>query len=156
MGFENRKLLRGDPSVPYRCEECGSNHIKYQGVGSYICEDCRHEMFDDYGKVRNYLDAQHGATLHDAAMATGVPQNKIRQLIREERFEIAANSAVFMRCEMCGADIRSGRYCDECLKVVFEQEAMLGKRAKSKNIHGYGAGNVAASGAKRFHRSEYK
>lgn len=156
MGFENRKLLRGDPSIPYRCEECGGNHIKYQGVGTYICEDCRHEMFDDYGKVRNYLDEQRGATMHDVAMATGVPQNKIRQLIREERFEIAANSAIFMKCEMCGVDIRSGRYCEKCLKTVFEQEAMATKRERSKSLRGFGAAMTGAAGEKRFHRSEYK
>ncbi len=113
-------------------------------------------MFDDYGKVRNYLDEHRGATQHDVSLATGVPHNKIRQLIREERFEIAANSAVFMRCELCGADIRSGRYCEKCLKVIFEQEAAAAKRSRSKSMHGYGASNTGSSGEKRFHRSEYR
>ena len=39
---------------------------------------------------------------------------QIRQWLREERLELAADSALYLNCESCGQPIRSGRFCDKC------------------------------------------
>ena len=149
---ENRLLLRGDPSVPTVCTEC-SGEVEYQGLGSYKCKECGHVMYDDYGKVRNYLDEHRGATAYDVSMATGVPQGKIRQMIREEKFEITQNSSVFMKCEICGTSIRSGRYCEACMRKVLAADAKADKRSSSKSMQGFGMARSDATGEKRFRRS---
>ena len=43
-----------------------------------------------------------------------VDVQQIRQLLREERLELAAGSAPVLECESCGIPIRSGRFCDKC------------------------------------------
>ena len=39
-----------------KCQECGGTRIEYKGVGEYKCEDCGLLMYNDYGKVRLYLE----------------------------------------------------------------------------------------------------
>lgn len=141
-----------DPSVPVNCEKCG-REIEYQGLGTYVCKSCGFTMYDDYGKVRNYLDAHRGATQAEVSRMTGVSQHKIRTMIQEDRFEITQNSAVFLTCEICGAAIRSGRYCENCLKKIAMQDAKADKRTTTKNMSGYGGFVRGASGEKRFTRS---
>ena len=36
------------------------------------------------------------------------------QYLREGRLEIPENSPIYIKCESCRCDIRSGRYCKEC------------------------------------------
>lgn len=144
-------LYLKDPSVPTSCKECGGE-IEYMGLGSYKCKECGHMMYDDYGKVRNYLDAHKGATQAEVSFETGVSQHKIRQMIKEEKFEIAQNSAVFMFCELCGATIRSGRFCENCAKKIAMAEAKTDRRATAQNMSGFGGLSKGDSGARRFSR----
>ena len=95
---------------PTYCEKCNGVMV-FKGVGEYKCEDCGNLAYDDYGKVRNYIEQHSGATSAQVSAATGVSQKAIRDMLREERLEIAANSAVFLKCEICGVSIRSGRFC---------------------------------------------
>ena len=37
------------------CKEC-SGVMRYRGGGLYVCEECKHEELDDYGKVRQFLE----------------------------------------------------------------------------------------------------
>ena len=76
--FENDKY-----HVPNICAECGGEMI-YKGVGEYQCEQCKAVVYDDYGKVRLYVEQHPGATISDTEAATGVPHKVIRQLLRED------------------------------------------------------------------------
>ncbi len=98
---------------PTKCPECGGI-MKFKGCGEYRCEDCRYVEYDDYGKVRNYVEKHAGATAAQVAEATGVKQKTIRTMLKESRLEIAEGSNSFMKCEMCGASIRAGRVCSKC------------------------------------------
>ena len=44
------------PSV---CSVCGGKML-FVGVGEYHCERCKNVEFDDYGKVRNYIEEHKG------------------------------------------------------------------------------------------------
>lgn len=127
-----------DLHKPSRCSKC-SGSLQYRGVGEYVCEDCGNVMYDDFGKVRNYLEEHRGATQAETAQATGVSPNTIRHFLREERLEIAPNSQVFMHCEKCGTPIRTGRFCFAC-------------SSSSPEMKGFGKVSMGASGAKRFSR----
>ena len=41
--------------IPRVCTECGGVMI-FKGVGEYHCEECGAVDYDDYGKVRGYIE----------------------------------------------------------------------------------------------------
>jgi len=144
------KTLNANPyNRPLLCKECGGVMV-FVGVGEYHCENCKAIDYDDYGKARNYLEHHPGATAAEVEMYTGVSQKAIRNLLKEDRLEITADSVAFLKCELCGRTIRSGRYCSKCLVESnrrIEQEQRL---KHSSKISGHSKQNTAESGAKRF------
>ena len=72
--------------APYLCHECGGVMI-FEGVGEYRCEDCGVVDYDDYGKVRNYLEGHKGATALEIEGATGVTRRTIRLLLKDGRIQ---------------------------------------------------------------------
>lgn len=120
MAVNIEKLAIFDINKPVRCEKCGSAKIVYKGIGEYMCSNCSFLMYDDYGLVRNYIESNPGATQAEVSKATGISKSKIMQLLKDDKIEISPGSSVFLRCEKCGREIRSGRYCFDCLKVINE------------------------------------
>ena len=145
------KLEHLNLNEPVRCEKCGSMKIKYNGVGEYQCEACGFLMYDDYGKVRNYIERNPGATSTEVSKAVGVSKEKINRLLREDKIQIAPGSATFLRCEKCDAEIRSGRYCIKCTDEMNKGSSLAKASSRSSSISG-GFGKTARtqSGAKRF------
>ncbi len=137
---------------PGACSRCGGN-MKFVGLGEYKCEDCGFIAQDDYGKVRGYLEEHRGATAFEVEQGTGVKQRTIRQLIREERVEVRPDSKVFLKCDMCGVDIRFGRYCAKCATIIEKQKEADAKKKINKNMSGYGKAGEQQSGEKRFKRT---
>ena len=54
--------------------------------------------YDDYGKVRGYIEANKGATAAQIEQAIGVSQRTVRRLLKDGRIEITEGSKVFLRC----------------------------------------------------------
>ena len=136
---------------PTSCSLCGGVMI-FKGLGQFKCEDCGHKEYDDYGKSRNYIEAHPGANVYQIAEATGVSRKSINNLVKEGRFEITKDSKTFLQCEVCGANIRSGRVCPNC-------EASYHKRyeddvRKSNISGGYGKAEQGDDGSKRFTREK--
>lgn len=73
-------------NVPGCCTKC-SGELKYVGVGEYTCIKCGNPEYDDYGKVRNYLEKHSGATQVEVSAATGVAKAVIRQMILDGRIK---------------------------------------------------------------------
>lgn len=137
---------------PTLCTDCGGIMV-FKGVGEYKCEDCGSLGYDDYGKARNYIEMHPGATMAEVAGATGVTQKSIREMVRESRLEIAASSNVFLRCEICGTTIRSGRFCAKCETAHHREIEERARNAKNINLAGFGMEKSAGEdGAKRFKR----
>lgn len=140
--------------TPRTCEKCGGIMI-FKGVGEYHCEDCGAVAYDDYGKVRLYIEGHKGATASEIEGATGVPQKSIRQMLRESRIEVAENSKTFLRCEFCGKNIRSGRFCQECEEKYHRNMEEEKRQEQRKLAQGFGAEKKKAEeGEKRFIRSD--
>lgn len=139
-------------NVPMVCEKCGGVMV-FKGVGEYKCEECGYLDYDDYGKVRNYIEKNHGATSAQVAEATGVSQKSIRGMLKEGRLEITANSNVFLKCEICGEKIRYGRFCKKC-ETAYHREIEEQTRAnRNSNLSGYSTERPKGEdGAKRFTR----
>jgi len=75
---------------PEVCPACGG-HLKYIGLGEYSCEKCKETVYDDYGKVRSFLELHPGANIVQVSNYTGVPKSKIKQLIDSDRLSISGN-----------------------------------------------------------------
>lgn len=150
--FRKEMLEFSRANRPTYCEKCGGVMI-FKGVGEYECEDCGYLDYDDYGKVRNYIEQHPGATSAQASEATGVSQKSIRDMLKDERLEIAANSATFLRCEICGTNIRYGRFCKKCEASYHREIEERARAERNINLTGYGAERpTGEEGAKRFTR----
>ncbi len=137
--------------VPRVCKECGGVMV-FKGVGEYHCERCDSVEYDDYGKVRLFIEENKGATAAEIESAVGVSQRVVRRLLKDGRIEIAEGSNVFLRCELCGKQIRSGQYCPDCeIKVHRRMEAKQRDMLR-KDTHGFGLDLGGEEGQKRFVR----
>ena len=137
---------------PELCPECGGVMI-FKGCGEYKCEKCRHIEYDDYGKVRNYVEKHAGVTAAQASDATGVKQKTIRTMLKESRLEIAEGSSTFLKCEICGVKIRSGRVCPKG-EVEFNRRMEQKLHERQKKMAGFGMGRDGEEGTKRFIRDK--
>ncbi len=139
---------------PYVCDNCGGL-MEFKGCGEYECEDCHTKGFDDYGKVRNYIELHRGANAAEIESKTGVTQKSIRQMLKESKLEITADSVAFMRCEICGVNIRSGRFCPKCEASYHkEKEKQMREKLKGFGLENEEERRERQKGEKRFLRDE--
>lgn len=140
---------------PTYCQKCGGVMV-FKGVGEYKCEKCGCLEYDDYGKVRNYIEKHHGATTAQTSEATGVSQKSIRDMLKESRLEIAPASKTFLQCEMCGTSIRGGRLCPKC-EVNYHRNIEAQARMEHKgNFSGFSTQKpTGEDGSKRFTRERH-
>ena len=145
-------ILEDRYHVPRICKKCGGIMI-FKGVGEYHCEDCGAVDYDDYGKVRRYIEEHKGATAAQIEQAIGVSQRTIRQMLKDGRLEVSADSRAFLHCEMCGKAIRYGEYCPECETALHRNFEEQQRAQIKKNIQGFGLGQKGEEGQKRFTRT---
>ena len=105
-----RNKTMGDTQVCARCRRM----FTYSGFGHRYCEVCKEYDAADFEKVRSYIYEHGRATMIELSEATKVEINVIEQYLREGRLEIPEDSNIFIHCELCNAEIRSGRYCRDC------------------------------------------
>lgn len=98
------------------CRKCGKlyNFIS----GQHICPACKEALEKTFADVRDFIRDNRQATMQQISEACNVETSQIQQWIREERLEFTADSPIKIQCETCGANIRSGRYCDKCKQTV--------------------------------------
>lgn len=94
------------------CKRCGKL-FNYTGV-SPICDSCRKKEEEAFEKVKKYLDENPRSDIRKISEDTEVSTHQINQWIREERLELSKDSPLILKCERCGAPIRTGRFCNEC------------------------------------------
>ena len=94
------------------CKNCGRlfNYI----AGPPICPECKDQIEKKFQKAKEFVRNTAHATVAMVAEEVDVPEQQVKQWIREERLEFASDSMVMLNCESCGQPIRSGRFCDSC------------------------------------------
>lgn len=107
--------------IPVKCNICGGG-LEQVSRGVYRCVSCKKDYYDDFQKVRNYLEENGAAPAVVIARATKVPLGTINHFFKEEHLEIPLNDTVRMKCVECGAPIRTGTVCDKCKAKAFDIE----------------------------------
>ena len=113
------------------CKKCGRlfNYVS----GMPICPSCREGMEKKFHEVKEYIRDNKNAGITEVAEACEVDVRQIKQWVREERLEFSADSPVGIDCELCGAMIRSGRFCEKCkVGMVNELDKAVAKPAAKK------------------------
>lgn len=95
------------------CKNC-RRLFKYYGFGSRYCPECSKIDEEQRDKVKAYIREHGPENKYEIALATGVPEAEIAQYLRDGMLEIPEGSVAYIKCESCGRDIRSGRWCPEC------------------------------------------
>lgn len=134
---------------PQNCKKCGGSMV-FKGVGEYQCEKCRAIEYDDYGIVRRYIENHKGATAAQIEEATGISQKTIRQMLKDEKLEVTKDSVCFLHCEICGANIRSGKLCLKCQSEQSRMSELKKKEQKKTSLHGYSKAQALEKGERRF------
>ena len=94
------------------CRGCGRifNYI----TGPFLCQACKEKMEMKFEEVKEYIRENPGVGIKEVAEACDVETSQINQWLREERLELTEGSTIFLSCESCGTQIRSGKYCEQC------------------------------------------
>lgn len=98
------------------CRSCG-RMFNYLG-GVPLCPKCREQLEEKFSQVKEYVRDNPGATIQMVSEDNDVSIQQIKQWVREERLEFSKDSPVGIECEICGASIRTGRFCEACKKNV--------------------------------------
>lgn len=101
------------------CSKCGYAFTAedYAGYEAFLCPHCGNEDMTNFGRIHRYLETHGSASMYQIYENTGISTREIKQYLRESRVEISENSKAFIRCEECGAEIKSGRVCIKCAKT---------------------------------------
>lgn len=96
-----------------KCIRCGKL-FKADSLNLDLCPYCIKLDNEDFEKIRNYLYEHKTATSVELSEATGVSVMQIERYLKNGRLEIPENSPIYIKCELCGAEIKSGRICSAC------------------------------------------
>lgn len=117
------------------CIKC--NKLFNYLTGPPICVGCRREIEDKFKEVRLYIRKNLKATIPEVAEACKVDVKQIRQWIREERLSFTDDSAIGIECEMCGKNIKTGRFCAGCKADVASNLETAYKKPEVKEENPY-------------------
>lgn len=125
---------------PVFCKKCGGK-LYYQDSGYYQCELCGAGEYDDFGKIKVYLEENGPTPELWISRDTGVEVEIIELFLKNGRLEIPEGSKFYIQCERCGCSLRFGRFCYGCTKelagqlkgAMFEQ---MGEKPKVMKIDG--------------------
>ncbi|NLW47348.1 MAG: MerR family transcriptional regulator [Firmicutes bacterium] len=112
------------------CKRCGKI---YNYTGGAVCNNCLRQEQEDFEKIREYLFKNPNSSTADVSEATGVELKVISRFLKEGRIEadyIQMSGDSALACEKCGKPVKTGRFCEDCIK---QMQADFGKAAKSNS-----------------------
>jgi hypothetical protein len=102
--------------------QCKICRKPFLSTGGKICGACLDRIEKDLTIVRDYLDSdQKDKTIGGIERRTGVPKETIVYLLKEGRISIYDPSGGTLRCELCGAPIATGKFCEACKNKFVEK-----------------------------------
>ena len=94
------------------CSKCGK--IFNYAAGKPICQSCRKNLEEKFKETRLFIKRNSSASMAEVSEECDVDTKQIKQWVREERLSFSDSSAIGIDCEVCGASIKTGRFCDGC------------------------------------------
>lgn len=117
------------------CRNCGKLFNYLQGPP--ICPACRKRLETKFSEVKEYIREHEESSIREISEENDVSVKQLKQWIRDERLSFSKNSPVGIECEVCGAMIRTGRFCEKCknnmatnLKHMYEMPPMEVEKTK--------------------------
>ena len=95
------------------CKNCGRLY-NYIGGVYRLCPECMRKLEEKFQEVKDYIEDNPRADMREISENCDVSTRQIEQWIREERLSFSDDSPIGIACEVCGATIRTGRYCERC------------------------------------------
>ncbi|NTV77898.1 MAG: hypothetical protein HGA25_01825 [Clostridiales bacterium] len=126
------------------CNQCGKIFV-YLGGWLKLCKSCKEIDDQEFELVKEYIFSNSSATVKDTAEVTGVRPRNIREYLKSGRLLIPDNSAIFINCENCDANIKFGRLCKECA------DSLTSDVKKSMQIEEYHIGERPKPAMARMH-----
>lgn len=97
--------------------ECARCHRFFEKVAfEEVCPTCFPVEEQEFSKIKEYLTLHPGASSNEVMSVIGVSLKSIRRYLKEDRLEIVGDNKGFIKCELCGRPLNSGRFCDGCYK----------------------------------------
>lgn len=135
---QKREFVRAEIDDQYSmtkiCPKCGTTMV-YAFGETYECPKCGNKEYTDFGKIREYLETHGPQNAVTIADATGVSVKTIQKFLYQGRIEIPDGSDSYIKCQMCGADIRYGRFCPDCMAKLNKENqtaVYVGEKPKHK------------------------
>lgn len=91
MAMDNPFIMEEDLNKPTECTVC-KGKLKYEGLGTYKCLSCNNLEFDDYGKVRKYLEEHKAVNIATVSKETNVSRRVIQYMLDQERFSTSSKA----------------------------------------------------------------
>lgn len=117
MAEKNRQEGGVMQLVQKNCKNCG-RLFNYMGIGHMYCPKCAEADNKVFEKIKKFIYDNGPQNITQIEEGTGVSAKKIELYLREGRLEIPENSNIYIKCEICGVEMRSGRYCPTCAAKV--------------------------------------
>ena len=116
------------------CRKC--RRIFNYVMGPILCQNCREAEEAKFQEVKKYVQENRRCGMQEVSEACDVTLNQIQQWLREERLVLSDESPMGIGCEKCGKMIKSGRFCQECVKQMTNafQSATTPKQMKGTKV----------------------
>lgn len=94
------------------CSKCGKifNYV----AGKPVCQSCRKDLEEKFKETRVFIKRNPKSSIAEVSNECDVDTKQIKQWVREERLSFSESSNIGIDCEVCGASIKTGRFCDAC------------------------------------------
>lgn len=113
------------------CKKCNKVFNHYAGYP--LCFECKIIDEAEFMQAREYIKVNPGVTVDMVAKAMGFPFEQIMRYVREERLEVHEHSNALLLCEICGCNLKTGRFCLTCKEKVNNEVKRLENEALAKN-----------------------
>lgn len=109
------------------CVRCGR---LFQYVsGPPICNVCKQKEEESFQLVKEYIYEHKNANMIEVSNETGVSVKLIERFLREGRLVLTEDSPIYLKCENCGKEIKTGRFCQAC-SMNLSNEMRMSTRAE--------------------------
>jgi predicted amidophosphoribosyltransferase len=112
-------LLTKDNHKVKTCRHCGKMFSDY-GLSYGYCDRCAKIDNEVFHRVKEYIWEHGTASGSEVSTVLHVSLGRIYGYLKDGRLEIPENSPIYIHCELCGKEIRYGRYCRECANQLIK------------------------------------